>query len=76
MEAVNAVFSLFRVNYHNQYYKAFPDTETLNTTKKLWLNSVDKIPAERIVAAGELIVQRSRILTHSGANASIMLRGQ
>ena len=61
-EAVNAVFSLFRVNYHNQYYKAFPDTETLNTIKKLWLNSLQTLSASVIVAAGERIVQRSEFL--------------
>lgn len=61
-EAVNAVFSLFRVNYHNQYYKAFPDTETLNTIKKLWLNSLNQISAEIILAGGERIIQRSEFL--------------
>ena len=61
-EAVNAVFSLFRVNYHNQYYKAFPDTETLNTIKKLWLNSLNQISSEIILAGGERIVQRSEFL--------------
>lgn len=61
-EAVNAVFSLFRVNYHNQYYKAFPDTETLNTIKKLWLNSLGQVSAEAILAGGERIIQRSEFL--------------
>lgn len=61
-EALNAVFSLFRVNYHNQYYKAFPDTETLNTIKKLWLNSLNQIPAEVMVAGAERIIQRSEFL--------------
>jgi hypothetical protein len=61
-EALNAVFSLFRVNYHNQYYKAFPDTETLNTIKKLWLNSLSQIPAEAILAGSERIIQRSEFL--------------
>lgn len=61
-EAVNTVFSLFRVNYHNQYYKAFPDTETLNTIKKLWLNSLSLIPADAIVAGAERIIRRSEYL--------------
>ena len=61
-EALNAVFSLFRVNYHNQYYKAFPDTETLNTIKKLWLNSLNKISAERMISAAERIIQHSEFL--------------
>jgi|TARA_B110000483_G_scaffold228870_1_gene292239 hypothetical protein len=62
IEAVNAVFSLFRVNYHNQYYKAFPDSETLNTIKKLWLSSFVGIPAEVVVTAGERIIQKSEFL--------------
>ena len=62
IEAVNTVFSIFRVNYHNQYYKAFPDTETLNTIKKLWLSSLSQVPAEVIVGGAEIIVQRSEFL--------------
>ncbi|MEY3007950.1 MAG: hypothetical protein RI942_2292, partial [Pseudomonadota bacterium] len=25
VEAINQVFALFRLNYHNQYYAAYPD---------------------------------------------------
>lgn len=62
VDALNAVFSLFRVNYHNQYYKAFPDTETLNTTKRLWLNSLKSITPDRIRAAGEQLVRQNEFL--------------
>ena len=30
VEAINQVFALFRLNYHNQYYAAYPDAEQLN----------------------------------------------
>lgn len=60
--AVNELFGLFRVNYHNQYYKAFPDTETLNTTKKLWLASLQQFPAEQISRAGERVIKTSEFL--------------
>ncbi len=60
--AVNELFGLFRVNYHNQYYKAFPDTETLNTTKKLWLASLLQFPAGQISRAGEQIIKTSEYL--------------
>lgn len=60
--AVNELFGLFRVNYHNQYYKAFPDTETLNTTKKLWLSSLQQFPAAQITRAGEQLIKTSEFL--------------
>lgn len=57
IDSINQVFALFRVNYHNQYYKAFPDTETLNITKKLWLESLKNYPASAILQAGEQLVR-------------------
>lgn len=57
IDAINQVFALFRVNYHNQYYKAFPDTETLNITKKLWLQSLKNSPPSAILQAGEHLVR-------------------
>lgn len=57
IDGINQVFALFRVNYHNQYYKAFPDTETLNITKKLWLESLKRYPGSTILQAGEHLVR-------------------
>lgn len=62
IDALNSVFSLFRVNYHNQYYKAFENKETLVTTKKLWQKSLHHIHPNVIAAAGERIVQKSEFL--------------
>lgn len=57
IDAINQVFALFRVNYHNQYYKAFPDTETLNLTKKLWMESLRGQQARGVLAAAELLIR-------------------
>ena len=49
VEALNQIFALFRLNYHNQYYAAFPDAEQLRQIKKLWLESLSDYPVEQIL---------------------------
>ena len=49
IEAINQVFALFRLNYHNQYYAAFPDAEQLKQIKKLWLDALSDYPVEQIL---------------------------
>src|SRR5690625_6634744 len=39
IDALNEVFTLFRINYHNQYYKAYSDTQVLKDRKSTRLNS-------------------------------------
>ena len=39
IDAINQVFALFRVNYHNQFYSAYTDTDLLNQAKRLWLDT-------------------------------------
>ena len=35
VEAINQVFALFRLNYHNQYYAAWSDAQQLGQVKRL-----------------------------------------
>ena len=35
VEAINQVFALFRLNYHNQYYAAYPDAQQLNRYNRM-----------------------------------------
>ena len=42
------MFALFRLNYHNQYYAAFPDAEQLKQIKKLWLDALRDYPVVAI----------------------------
>ena len=48
IDAINQVFALFQVNYHNQYYSAFGNsTNSENMAKKLWLGKLKSFPASR-----------------------------
>lgn len=56
------MFALFRVNYHNQYYAAFSDTQLLNQTKKLWLDSLSRFSSNTILQAAKRAIERSDYL--------------
>jgi hypothetical protein len=62
IDALNQVFALFRVNYHNQYYAAFSDTQLLNQTKKLWLESLSRFAPGTILQAAKQAIEGSEYL--------------
>ena len=49
IDAINQVFALFRINFHNQYHAAFGNTELLNQAKKLWLETLSRYSVETIL---------------------------
>ena len=56
------MFALFRLNYHNQYYAAFPDAEQLKQIKKLWLDSLADYPVEQILKGAKHAIEHSEYL--------------
>ncbi|MDH4042233.1 MAG: replication protein P [Gammaproteobacteria bacterium] len=62
VEAINQVFALFRLNYHNQYYAAYPDAEQLRQIKKLWLDSLADYPIEQILKGAKHAIEHSEYL--------------
>lgn len=62
IDAINQVFTLFRVNYHNQYYKAFSDTETLVTAKRLWIETLGHFNAEDLLRGAKRAIETSEFL--------------
>src|SRR5210317_1333911 len=62
VEAINQVFALFRLNYHNQYYAAFPDAEQLKQIKKLWLESLADYSVEQILKDARHAIEHSEYL--------------
>jgi hypothetical protein len=62
VEAINQVFALFRLNYHNQYYKAFSDADQLRQIKKLWLDSLRAFPATQILQGARRAIDSSEYL--------------
>lgn len=62
VEAVNQVFALFRLNYHNQYYRALPSEELAHTLKKIWLKSLKNYSATVICEAAERLLMEKEYL--------------
>jgi hypothetical protein len=62
VDAINQVFALFRLNYHNQYYSAFGDGSQLNQVKKLWLDSLATHSAETVLLGARRCIETSEYL--------------
>jgi hypothetical protein len=62
IEALNQVFALFRLNYHNQFYAAYPDNSQLNQIKRLWLESLSRFSPETILLAARHAIEHNDYL--------------
>ena len=63
IDAINQSFTLFRVNFHNQYYKAYADDGALlSQAKKLWFESLKCFAAEDVLNATKKIIEEQEYL--------------
>lgn len=63
IDAINQVFALFRVNFHNQYRAAYGNSTDIEATaKKLWLRSLRQYTPSVILHAAEGVIQQSEYL--------------
>ena len=62
VEAINQVFALFRLNYHNQFYAAYPDNTQLNQIKRLWLESLNHFSPDVILLGAKHSIEHSEYL--------------
>lgn len=62
VDAINQVFTLFRLNYHNQYLKAFGNTAELNEVKRLWLEMLGRFEPAAILSAAKTVIENSEFL--------------
>jgi hypothetical protein len=62
IEAINQVFALFRLNYHNQYYAAYPDVEQVNHIKRLWLDALGDYEPDTILRGARHAIENSSYL--------------
>lgn len=53
---------MFRFNYHNQFLKAYPDLETMNMAKNLWLKMFAVQKPGVLMAAAERVVKENTFL--------------
>ncbi len=56
------MFSLFRINYHNQFHAAFSDTQLLNQAKRLWKEALEPYSSRHILAAARRVIEESEYL--------------
>jgi len=50
------------LNYHNQFYAAYPDQSQLNQIKKLWLDALADFPVEQILRGAKHAIEHSEYL--------------
>lgn len=62
VDAINQVFALFRLNYHNQYYSAWGNDEQLAQIKKFWLDALSSYSVSQILRAARHCVEASEYL--------------
>lgn len=62
IDAINQVFTLFRLNYHNQYLKAFGNAAELNEVKRLWLEMLGQFDAQTLLLAAKTVIETSEYL--------------
>ena len=62
IELVNLIFAELEITFHNQFHKAFPDEETLNLAKQLWLAKLEKYQNEMVFRAIDKIIETSKYL--------------
>lgn len=56
------MFELFRLNYHNQYFAAFADIESVNLAKRLWFESLQRFDPATIMRGAKKVIEQSDYL--------------
>ena len=62
VDAINQVFTLFRLNYHNQYLKAFSNIEELNNVKRIWLDTLARYEPTILLKAAKRVIETQEYL--------------
>ena len=53
---------MFRLNYHNQFYSAYADTDLLNQAKRLWLDALSHFTEKQILTGAKKVIETSDYL--------------
>jgi hypothetical protein len=62
ISAINQMFAEFQLVYNNQYHKAFPTTDKLEYTKRLWYGFLKEFSAQQILDAAHTAIKESEFL--------------
>ncbi len=62
VDAINRIFALFRLNYHNQYYAAFQHDDQLKQIKRLWRDSLSEYPIDLLFLGAKRAIECNEYL--------------
>ncbi|MGJ8686107.1 MAG: replication protein P [Spongiibacteraceae bacterium] len=62
MDAIDRMFAEFELVYHNQYNKAYPNTEKLIYAKKIWFSNLRDVLPSHITQACHRAIRESEFL--------------
>ena len=62
VEAIDNLFLKLELSYHYQFYKVFGTDQRLSEAKRLWAESLKKIPPACINTASEIVIQTNDYL--------------
>ena len=62
VELINLIFTQLEVTYHNQFHKAYPDKNSLNLAKQLWLNQLQIFEAKIVFDSINILMTSSEFL--------------
>ncbi|MGS2724741.1 replication protein P [Porticoccus sp. GXU_MW_L64] len=61
-DTINQIFGLFQLNYHNQFFAAYPSAEDQILTKKLWLESLSRFTPQQILQGAKAAIEQCEYL--------------
>ena len=62
IELVNLIFTQLEVTYHNQFHKAYPDKNSLNLAKQLWLTQLERFDEKNVFESVSKLITTSDFL--------------
>ena len=62
IDLINVLFTQLEITYHNQFHKAFPDSDSLKLAKQLWLKKLTLFENEIIFKSIDNIMSNSEYL--------------
>ena len=62
IELVNLIFTQLEVTYHNQFHKAYPDKNSLNLAKQLWLTQLERFDEKNVFESVSKLMTTSDFL--------------
>ena len=62
IDLINVLFTQLEITYHNQFHKAFPDSDSLKLAKQLWLKKLSLFENEIIFKSIDNIMSKSEYL--------------